>query len=228
MVNILNLLPNRLLHPLTKPVTRFFLGFIAIPIFRFSMRKIARVREIDEELEKDLEQWFRGSLLLLVATANMEAPLFSWLPQANRDSWYFEASRILLAIGVIEGMPDQSLFAIIHPGPQKPKLVKGHIFRGLIEYIPSLLKGLLCQHLNRSSPVFAILSVLHTGPGGWACYGIAIVQYLIIGLVTSRDKAVDVLSQFDAAVARQREEIKEELLSQPDSDPTVVSRIDSY
>lgn len=227
VLNFLQLLTARVL----KPFTRFFLGFIAIPIFRFVMRKVARVHEVNEELEKDLEQWFRGSLLLLVATENMEQSLFSWLPAATREGLFFEASRILLAIGVIEGMPDQALFAIIHPGPSKPKLEKGQILRGLIAYLPQFSKGILCQHLNRSSPVFAILSVLHPGPFGWACYGLAIAQYLIIGLVTSRDKAVDVLSQFDAAVARQRDEIVEELQeqqSQQKSDQSMVSRIDSY
>lgn len=231
MVNFFQLLFGKLLRTLTKPFTRFFLGFIAIPIFRFLMRKVARVQAIDEELEKDLEQWFRGSLLLLVATANMEQSLFSWLSEATRDSWFFEAGRILLAISVIEGMPDQALFAIIHPGPQKPILKKGQILRGLVQYIPPFSKGMLCQHLNRSSPVFAILSVLHSGSVGWVCYGFAIVQYLIIGLVTSRDRAVDVLSQFDAVIARQREEIEAELLqsdskAKPASPPAAPAEAD--
>ena len=118
------------------------------------------------------------------------------------------AGRILLAIGVIEGMPDQSLFALIHPGPQKPNIEKGRLVRSLLLYLPQLIKGLICQHLNRSSPVLAILSVLHDGTFGWVCYGMAISQYLLIGLVTSKDKALDVLSQFDAAVAVQRHEIE--------------------
>ena len=45
---------------------------------------------------------------------------------------------------------------------------------------------------------------------GWICYLMAIVQYLIIGLVTSRDRAVDVLNEFDRAVARRRQELIEE------------------
>ena len=212
-----------------KPVTRFFLGFIAIPIFRLLMRKVVRVQEINEELEKDLELWFRGSLLLLVATYNMEGPLFSWVPSVGTDSKihsnpeidsdsrdvvrnpYLMAGRLLLAIGVIEGMPDQSLFELIHPGPQAPVIEKGHVLRSLIRYVPQFFKGLICQHLNRSSPVLAILSVLHSGTLGWVCYGMAIAQYLLIGLVTSKDKALDVLSQFDAAVALQRHEIEAEL-----------------
>ena len=212
------LLPSRILQPILKPLTRVFLGFIAVPIFRLVMRKVVRVQEINEELEKDLEQWFRGSLLLLVATYNMEGALFSWVPKIDSSATadvgdvvrhpYLLAGRLLLAVGVIEGMPDQALFALIHPGPQKPKIEKGRLLISLIRYLPQLLKGLICQHLNRSSPVLAILSVLHNGTFGWVCYGMAISQYLLIGLVTSKDKALDVLSRFDAAVALQRHEIE--------------------
>ena len=202
------LLPSHILRPVLKPLTRFFLGFIAIPIFRIVMRKVVRVQEIDEELEKDLEQWFRGSLLLLAATHNMEGALFG---ENAIDSPYFLAGRLLLAIGVIEGMPDQSLFALIHPGPQKPQIEKGHLMRSLWRYAPQFLKGIICQHLNRSSPVLAILSVLPLGTSreiGWICYGLAIAQYLLIGLVTSKDKALNVLKQFDEAVSRQRQDIE--------------------
>lgn len=194
-----------------KPIIRFFLGFIAIPIFRLVMRKVVRVQEINAELEKDLELWFRGSLLLLVATANMEGSLFGWVTKEVRLSPFFTGGRLLLAIGVIEGMPDQSLFALIHPGPQKPVIEKGQVLRSLMRYFPQFLKGVLCQHLNRSSPVFAILTVLEDGVVGWVCYGIAIAQYLIIGLVSSKDKALDVLTQFDTVMAQQREEILLEL-----------------
>ena len=45
---------------------------------------------------------------------------------------------------------------------------------------------------------------------GWVCYLMAITQYLIIGLVTSRDRALDVLSEFDRAVAERRQELIEE------------------
>ena len=45
---------------------------------------------------------------------------------------------------------------------------------------------------------------------GWVCYLMAITQYLIIGLVTSRDRAMDVLSEFDRAVAARREELIQE------------------
>lgn len=209
------LLPSRLLQPVIKPIARFFLGFIAIPIFRLLMRKVVRVQEINAELEKDLEQWFRGSLLLLVASANMEGALFGWVSDEVRLSPFFMAGRLLLAIGVIEGMPDQSLFALIHPGPQKPVLEKGRRLRSLIRYIPQFLKGLLCQHLNRSSPVLAILAVLEKHEIGWICYGVAITQYLIIGLVASKDKAIDVLTQFDMVMARQRDEIESELIGPP-------------
>ena len=39
----------------------------------------------------------------------------------------------------------------------------------------------------------------------------ALTQYLIIGLVTSRDKALDVLTLFDETMQAQRQELVEEL-----------------
>ena len=53
------LLPTRLLQPLLKPIVRLFLGLIAIPIFRLFVRRVVRVEDLDDELEKDLELWFR-------------------------------------------------------------------------------------------------------------------------------------------------------------------------
>lgn len=220
MADLLNLLmPRWLLQPILKPVTRLILGLIAVPFFRLVLHRVVRVKEIDQELEKDLELWFRGALVLLLATKNMEILVFNWLtdtPPTPGDAgppthWMLLAGRILLAMSVIEGMPDQALFSVIHPGPPKPKFEKGRYFRSLLLYIPQLLRGLLCQHLNRSSPMFVILAVIFGETPGWIFYGIAITQYLIIGLVTSRDRALDVLQKFDAAVARQRQELKEEL-----------------
>jgi len=205
------LMPTWLLQPLFKPIVRLFLGFIAIPIFRLFVHRVVRVQDLDEELEKDLEQWFRGSLLLLIATQNMEETLFGWVRPETRDSIFFMAGRLLLAIGVIESMPDQSLFALIYPGPQPPRLRPDHRLLDLITYLPKLLKGLLCQHLNRSSPVLAILAVFWAGTEGWVCYGMALGQYLIIGLVSSKDKALGVLKKFDDAVARQRQELMTEV-----------------
>lgn len=214
MIDLMNLLlPTRLLAPLLKPVIRLFLGFIAIPIFRLFVRRVVKVQEIDEELEKDLEQWFRGALLLLLATANMESLVFGWVSEETRSerALLFMAGRLLLAIGVVEGMPDQSLFALIYPGPQPPKIEKGRVIWSLIRYIPKFFKGLICQHLNRSSPVFAILAVIYDNEIGWICYGLALAQYLLIGLVTSKDKALNVLQKFDAAVEQQRHQLEAEL-----------------
>ncbi|QDT99179.1 DNA topoisomerase I [Gimesia aquarii] len=207
------LFANPYFRNLLKPLTRFFIGLIAIPIFHLILSKVIRVQEIDEELEKDLEQWFRGSLLLLAATANMEAALFGWVPMSlqGTEGWILMGFRIMLAIGVIEAMPDQELFSIIHPGPPTLKLSKEYgIFRELKEQWRAILKGLVCQHINRSSPVFAILSAIAIDAVGWVCYGIAITQYLIIGLVTSRDRALDVLSEFDRQVTIRRRELIEE------------------
>lgn len=203
------LFANPYFRNLLKPLTRFFIGLIAIPIFHLILNKVVRVQEIDEELEKDLEEWFRGSLLLLAATANMEAALFGWVPMT--EDWVLMGFRIMLAIGVIEAMPDQELFSIIHPGPPALKLSKKYgIFRELKEKWRAILKGLVCQHINRSSPVFAILAAIAVDTVGWICYGIAITQYLVIGLVTSRDRALDVLSEFDRKVNIRRRELIEE------------------
>lgn len=265
-----------------RPITRVLVGIIAIPIFRFIMRKLFRLQDLDGELEKDLEQWFRGALLLLAATANMEHLLFGWMDKLDwmeRMDWLTMGLRLMLAIGVIEAMPDQELFAVIHPGP--PKVKPG---RSLIKDVWvrkwKFLKGFLCQHLNRSSPVLAMMAAIvgaelltlteidrakidrtavvdwtiaqHVGAVnpiqrlaatqvytqneadirvnlaevarmhhefrvhrerwivGWVCYLLAITQYLIIGLVTSRDRAMDVLSEFDKAVAERRQELIEE------------------
>lgn len=259
-----------------RPITRVVVGFIAIPVFRFILRRVFRLQDLDVELEKDLEQWFRGALLLLAASANMEHLLFGWMERVEwleRMDWLTMGLRLMLAIGVIEAMPDQELFAVIHPGP--PKIKPGKRFLAEIwQKKWAFLKGFVCQHLNRSSPVLAMMAAIvgaqlpalvethddllrHTsvsawsvcvpvdsmtsmvsttvatvvladvGPEimemagsyqrnweqwvvGWVCYLLAITQYLIIGLVTSRDRAMDVLSEFDRAVAQRRREIIEE------------------
>jgi hypothetical protein len=264
-----------LFRSILRPVTRVIVGLIAIPMFRFMLRRVFRLQELDAELEKDLEQWFRGALLLLAASANMEHLLFGWMSNVNwldRADWLTLGLRLLLAIGVIEAMPDQELFAVIHPGP--PKLAPGKSMPLQIwQKKWQILKGAICQHLNRSSPVLAMMcaivgaqlpiisestdqivqehlmitmpyaqALVPIGPAavaisvdagqellppliqaadqfdrhwerwlvGWVCYLLAIIQYLIIGLVTSRDRAMDVLSEFDRAVAQRRRELIEE------------------
>ena len=202
------LLGMKVLSPLLKPMMRFLAGVVAIPIFRFLLRRVLRVQELNAELEKDLEQWFRGSLLLLVASANLEEFLFGWVPlEIREDTCFGVGLRLLLAIGVIGAMPDQELFAIIHPGPPKLKFPQGRRWQALKEQAWPLIRGVLCLHLNRSSPVFAIMTAIYPGRVGWVCYFLASVQYLIIGLVTSRDRAHDILSEFDRQVSRKREEL---------------------
>ncbi len=215
-----------LLKPLLKPITRLFVGLIAIPIFRLFLRKGMRMERLDRELERDLEQWFRCSLLLFVASANMEHTLFGWVPPNlhGQDGWIVMLLRVMLAISVIEGMPDQQLFAIIHPGPPKLKFGRGFFGRAW-DARRDIARGLICQHLNRSSPVFAIMAAIFGGePGttaatvGWVCFALAIAQYMIIGLVTSRDKAIDVIAAFDRRVAERREDLVEEFLDDEDDD----------
>ena len=224
---------NLLLRPILRPVFRLIVGFLAIPVFRFVLRRILRLQDIDAELEKDLEQWFKGALVLLAATANMEAALFGWLNFKNDE--ILLGMRLLMALAVIECMPDQELFAIIHPGPRNLKLSWRYGYlRELRESWREIVRGLACKHLQRSSPVFAIMATILGGALipqgialsetdaakyvhyrewmiGWVCYTLAIAQYLIIGLVTSRDRAMDVLSKFDQEVAQRRRELVDQL-----------------
>ena len=43
---------------------------------------------------------------------------------------------------------------------------------------------------------------------GWCCYAAAVAQFLVIGLVSSRDKALDVLNEFDRQVQLRRKELE--------------------
>lgn len=204
------LLKLPLLQPLLRPLMRLLVATIAVPTFRFILRRVVRVQEIDQELERDLELWFRASVVMLVASANMEDALFGWVPLdlKGEEAWLAVGLRLLLAVGVIESMPDQELFAVIHPGPPKIRITK--LIADLRVHFWDVVWGVFCKHLNRTSPVFVIMTAIFTGPVGWVCYTLAITQYLIIGLVTSRDKAMDVLGEFDRQVARRRAEIIEE------------------
>lgn len=205
------------IRPIIRPLIRLFVGIIAIPLFRLFLRKGIRLQDLDAELEKDLEQWFQGSLVLLVATKNMEDQMLTLMSLgADGDptgemKYLFMGLRIMLAIGVIGFMPDQELFSVIHPGPPRLKFSSfTDLIREFRENFRAIWVGYLCRHLNQSSPVFAILAAMADGWVGWFCYGMAIVQYLIIGLVTSKDKALDVLSEFDRQVAIRRRELVEE------------------
>lgn len=209
-----NWLIERLMAPILRPLTRLVVGLVAIPVLRLIRSRIRPLQDWDDELEKDIEQWFRASLLLLFATKNMEMELASWLDmkfQLDINHWYVAAGRLLLAIGVVESMPDQHLFAIVHPGPPPLKWERQ---RGIIGNIRDqawpVIRGLLCKHLARSSPVFAIMAAIFADTPGWVCYWLAITQYLIIGLVTSQDKARDVLSAFDREMAQRRRDLVDE------------------
>ncbi len=226
-----------LLKPIVRPITRFFVGAIAVPMFRVFTRKVLRFKTLDAELEKDLEQWFRGAVLLLFATQNMETLLFPWVKpivQArlahyanvaggdghvfspievahDEKGWILLGLRVMLAIGVVQMMPDQELFAVIHHGPPKVDFdKKAKWWPQIRKQAWPFLKGHICVHLNKSSPVFAILAAIAPGTPGWVCYTMALIQYLIIGLVTSRDKALDVLQIFDETVEQRRNELIQE------------------
>ena len=200
--------------PVLGPVIRILSGLIAIPLFRFFLRRVFRVRASDAELERDLEHWFRGAILLLLATANLEDYLFGWTQwHQNSEPWLTMFLRLLLAIGVIETMPDEDLFALVHRGPPHLRLERG-IVADAWRKRARILRGLGVLHLKRSSPVFVIMCVVFGGSSGtweftvgWWCYGLALVQYLIIALTTDRGRAAALLAAINLknipAAARQ-------------------------
>ncbi len=238
-----------LLKPIVRPITRLLVGCIAVPIFRVFTKKVLRLNQLDAELEKDLEQWFRGAVLLLIATQNMETLLFPWVKpliharfaqrhveegnisisplevqHQDETGWIFLGLRVMLAIGVVQMMPDQELFAVIHHGPPKVKYENDKkLWPQIRQQAWPFVRGHLCVHLNRSSPVFAILAAIAPGTPGWICYGMALAQYLIIGLVTSRDKALNVIQIFDETVQRRRDELIAEFALDADSQPQATA-----
>ena len=217
---------RRLLGPVFRPLTRTIAAVIAIPAFRWFLRTVLRLEKLDEETEKDLVEWFRGAVVLLLATRNFENRLVHLFDPSLGEivvhdgaqlNWFVLGGRLLLAIAVIESMPDQQLFGIIHPGPPKLDYRRSEsLWANVRRQWKPFAIGFVCQHLNRSSPVLAIMSAILKGTAGWVCYTLAIVQYLIIGLVTSRDRAIDVLTTFDRRVQEKREQIIEEFRIRPD------------
>ncbi len=190
-----------LYKPVLGPVIRVLSGLVAIPLFRFLLRRVLRLQTSDAELERDLEHWFRGSILLIAATANLEDYLFGWTPLQD---WFTTLLRLLLAIGVIESMPDEDLFALVHKGPPKLRFQRGAAGLDWSQR-SAIVKGLGVLHLKRSSPVFVIMCVVFGGPAGsihwtvgWWCYALALIQYLIIALATDRSRASALLAAIDA------------------------------
>lgn len=225
-------LSSELLKPLVgrtlKPGARFAVGLVAVPLFRWTL-KCVRLQHFDRELEKDLEEWFAASALLLLCTANIEQLLFQQLGFEPRD-WISLGFRLLLAVGVVEAMPDVTLFPVLHPKPDLPKksdFGRDKPWYGLRAVVPPYVKGLLCQHLARSSPVLAILACVVGGVvdaegnipperrnewvAGWCCYGAAISQYLVMGLMASRQEAASVLAEHDKRAAATRAALVSEL-----------------
>ena len=211
-----------------RPGARFAVGLVAVPLFRWALKAV-RLQHFDRELEKDLEEWFAASALLLLCTANVEQLLFQQLGFEPRD-WISLGFRLLLAVGVVEAMPDVQLFPVLHPGPKLPgreAFGRRKPWFGVRAVAPKYLKGMVCQHLARSSPVLAILACVVggvVGPdghipddrrnewiAGWCCYGAAISQYLVMGLMASRQEAAGVLAAYDAKVAADREQLVAEL-----------------
>ena len=159
-----NLLQWAVLQPIIKTLTRILVGLIAIPLFRLVVHRSRRIARLEAELEKDLEEWFRAALILLVATANMEHLLFGWVPPyfLGDERWLGAFFRLLLVIGVIELMPDQALFSVLHSGPLNLPIGK-RLFHDLWNDRINWIKKIGSVHLNRSSPVLAMMSAIFGG-----------------------------------------------------------------
>lgn len=227
-VTIAGILSGFFYKPILRPVVRFISGLLAIPLFRFLLRRVFRVQAADAELERDLENWFRGAVIMLAATANLEDFLFGWLPWHSSGvvtEWPTLLLRLLLAVGVIESMPDQDLFIILHRGPPKVRLTRWAGWQQLWRQRLDVLRGLCVLHLRRSSPVFVIMAVVVGGePGtsytvGWWCYGLAITQYLIIAVITDRDRVAGLLDAFE----RNTSALREELLTKTTTPPAACA-----
>jgi hypothetical protein len=202
---------------LVPPRLRADLGGANHDLDRLSIQPVAALAARIFEYDL-LGQFIRPEREVAVSTGPADAMPVEEIRQeglspkaVRRLDWLSLGLRLLLAIGVIEAMPDQALFSIIHPGPAKLLLPRGRRWQAAREQWWPFCRGILCRHLDRSSSVFAILSVIFGGDTdrtvGWVCYWLAITQFLIIGLVSSRDKALDVLSEFDQQVHLRREEL---------------------
>ena len=76
----------------------------------------------------------------------------------------------------------------------------------------------------------AIFGGVPDAPGatiGWICYVLAIVQYLIIALITSTDKAGDLLEKYDKAIDKQRENLVDEFTEEDESEAPSEAEIPS-
>lgn len=205
------------LNQLLRPISRVIAGVLAVKICRFVMKRIGRVQMVDAEFERDIEHWFRASLVLLVASANVEWLLFNQsMDLESHWAWLILAFRLLIVAGVIEAMPDQEIFAILHRGPPQVPFGKGFWQRWWAARW-QIWRGVFNQHIKRSSPVFAFLAGIFGGPPGgdawlvgWLCYALSIGQFLYIALITTRDKAREALAQFDAQVSEIRQALSHE------------------
>src|SRR4051812_22254520 len=96
---------------LIVPLVRMIVRVIAAPTLRYCFKHASLHERLDAELEKDLAEWFRGSLLLLLVTANVETrfwhKLVPFQQQLDKHEWLGVGLRIMLAIAVVQLMPDQ-------------------------------------------------------------------------------------------------------------------------
>jgi hypothetical protein len=199
------LLEGPVLEPLIRPLARSCLGSAATWLVRVCLPRLARGAALDDELRADVGRWLGASLLLLAATRNLEQQLFGLVELVlNGEVRYATLyCRMLLAIGVIQAMPDQELFPIVHPCRLRLNLAALLAPEACCGELRLLLWSLLCQHLYRSSPCLAILAIVAPGAVGWICYTLAVVQYLTMALMTPRQAALAALLLAAQRLSRQ-------------------------
>ena len=95
-----------LLIYITRPMARLIIRMGAVPGAAILFHHVRALERLDDELEKDLAEWIRGSLLLLLITANMEVLLWHKLipypDLLDKHKWFGVGLRIMLAIAVMQ------------------------------------------------------------------------------------------------------------------------------
>ena len=184
-----------LYESIISPFFRLILRWLTWPLVRLTLHIVnldrrTRSPETRERVQSMLEHWLRGAVFLLAASRNMEEVLFGWVPlfAQGEERWIAFAGRLMLASTVVEAMPPDPVDVL------RRKRRCG--FRELLIWFRSPRKAwriwqpdlfrLLMRHLSRSSPVLVILTTIAPGWVGWVSFGLALSQYLAVGIITCR------------------------------------------
>ena len=147
-----------LLTYFARPLTRLIMRLAALPALRFCSTTSRRSNVWTTSWRRIWRNGFAASLLLLLVTANMEVllwhPLIPFPDLMDEHKWFGVGLRIMLAIAVVQLMPDQELFTVIHPGPRIPRFPPGTSLGGKIRLLgsrcASVFSGSTSADLRRS------------------------------------------------------------------------------